>query len=128
MVVVDSSVWIEFFRGKNDRVISRLRRLLDADDVALAAPVRLELLAGVSSREQPRLRRLLSALPLLVPTQTVWPKLEAWLPKARAAGERFGAMDLLIAGIADENDAAVWSEDSDFVRMARLGFVTLAPE
>jgi predicted nucleic acid-binding protein len=128
LVVVDSSVWIEFFRGKNDRVISRLRRLLDADDVALAAPVRLELLAGVSSREQPRLRRLLSALPLLVPTQTVWPKLEAWLPKARAAGERFGAMDLLIAGIADENDAAVWSEDSDFVRMARLGFVTLAPE
>lgn len=125
MVVVDSSVWVEFFRGRNAELVARLRALLDADEVGLAAPVRLELLAGASKRELPRLRRLLSALPLLVPGAAVWGKLESWIPKARAGGERFGAMDLLIAGIADEHEARVWSEDSDFARMARLGLVRL---
>ncbi len=124
MVVVDSSVWIEFFRGKG-AVVGELARLLDADEVALAAPVRLELLSGASQKDEPVLRRVLSALPLLVPDARVWPKLEGWIERAGRAGERFGAMDLLIAGIADDHRATVWSRDADFARMARLGLVQL---
>jgi predicted nucleic acid-binding protein len=125
MVVVDSSVWIEFFRGRNPELTEALRQLLDADEVALAAPVRLELLSGASKRDFGRLARLLSALPLLVPEQTLWKKLEGWAARARERGERFGALDLLIAGIADDHGAFVWSRDADFVRLARLGFVKL---
>jgi len=33
------------------------------------------------------------------------------------------AVDLLIAGIADENESSIWSRDADFARMQRLGFV-----
>jgi predicted nucleic acid-binding protein len=69
--------------------------------------------------------RLLSALPLLVPAAPMWSKLEAWIERAARVGERFGAMDLLIAGIADEHGSALWSNDADFVRMARLGLVQL---
>src|SRR5882724_10042312 len=125
MVVVDSSVWIAFFRGGDDSVKRELGRLLDADDVGLPAPVRLELLSGASRADGTRLRRLLSALPLLFPAPPVWPKVETWIEKASRAGERFGARDLLIAGIADEHGAALWSRDADFVRMARLGLVQL---
>jgi predicted nucleic acid-binding protein len=125
VVVVDTSVWIEFFRGRNEEIVDELRQLLDQDKVLLAAPVRLEILVGASGAEFTRLRRLLSALPLLVPADAVWPKLERWVERARRAGERFGALDLLIAGIADEHDAWLWSEDADFVRMARLGLVKL---
>lgn len=106
-------------------VIERLGTLLDSDEVALAAPVRLEILAGASSTELPRLRRLLSALPLLLPRDGIWTKLETWVQRARAAGERFGALDLLIGGIADDHGALLWSEDHDFARMAKLGFVKL---
>ena|SRR5690348_4952915 len=125
MVVVDTSVWIEFFRGSNANLVEQLRQLLDADDVALAAPVRLELLSGATQRELGRLRRLLSALPLLLPSQTLWEKLDRWVVAARAKGHRFGTLDLMIAGIADEHGAMLWSEDGDFARMARLGFVRL---
>ena len=124
MVVVDSSVWIAFFRG-NEAVVAELARLLDADEVALAAPVRLELLSGASRKDEPVLRRVLSALPLLVPDGQLWPKLEGWIVRASRAGERFGAMELLIAGIADDHQATVWSRDADFSRMARLGLVQL---
>lgn len=125
MVIVDSSVWIEFFRGKEKAIVGELGRLLDDDEVALAAPVRLELLTGASRRDAPVLRRVLSALPLLLPDAHLWSKLETWIERAGRAGERFGAMDLLIAGIADDNRATLWSRDGDFARMARLGMVRL---
>jgi predicted nucleic acid-binding protein len=118
-------VWIEFFRGNDAVVVAELRRLLDADLVALPAPVRLELLSGVSRSESGRLSRLLSALPLLVPEQGVWASLETWVEAGKRSGQRFGAMDLLIAGIASESACDVWSRDGDFERMARLGFVRL---
>ncbi len=124
MVIIDTSVWIEFFRG-NDEFVPEVRRLLDADEVALAVPVRLELLSGASRAELARLRRVLSALPLLLPAAEVWSKLESWIERAKQSGQRFGAMDLLIAGIAHENESSIWSRDADFVRMQRLGFVRL---
>jgi predicted nucleic acid-binding protein len=83
------------------------------------------LLSGASRKDEPVLRRVLSALPLLVPDGQLWPKLEGWIVRASRAGERFGAMDLLIAGIADDHQATVWSRDADFSRMARLGLVQL---
>jgi predicted nucleic acid-binding protein len=125
VVLVDSSIWIEFFRGRNTAVVNRLCRLLEQDQVLLAAPVRLEILAGASRTETARLRRVLSALPLVTPAETIWSKLEVWIERARKARERFGVMDLLIAGIADDAGASLWSSDRDFARMSRLGLVKL---
>jgi predicted nucleic acid-binding protein len=125
MVLVDSSVWIEFFRGRKADVVEQLSALIDADEVALAAPVRLEILLGASKTELPHLRRVLSALPLLLPGPDIWTKLDTWVDRARRAGERFGAMDLLIAAIANEHGVPLWSTDADFTRMGRLGLVKL---
>lgn len=123
MILVDTSVWVEALRHGKGAAADRLRVLLDADLVALAAPVRIEILAGSSSADMPRLRRLLSALPLVEPTPGTWERLEGWIEKAASAGERFGLADLLIAGLASENDLEVWSLDRAFPRMAALGFI-----
>lgn len=125
MIVVDTSVWIEFFRGRDRELCEHFDSLLDTDQAALAAPVRLEILGGARQSELPKLRRVLDAIPQLVPTSTVWDTLECWLEKAIAAGQHFGVGDLLVAGIAAENRAAVWSRDSDFQRMAKLGWIRI---
>jgi predicted nucleic acid-binding protein len=121
VVVVDTSVWIGFFRGRDDALCRRLEQLLDADRVVLVAPVRIEILGGARQTELGRLKRVLGALPLLVPSASVWSLLERWLE--RSAGQHFGLGDLLIAAIAAENEASVWSLDTDFERMARLGWI-----
>lgn len=123
MIFVDTSVWIPALRSAESQEALHLRSLLGTDQVALAAPVRLEILIGSSLKERPRLRRTLSALPVFYPTGATWETIDAWIDKASAAGETFGFADLLIGVLAAEQDAEIWSLDSDFRRMADIGLI-----
>src|SRR5262245_26374664 len=114
MIVVDTSVWVAARRRRSGEVAETLEILLDGDEVALALPVRLELWAGTARADRRAFRRAFSALPLLVPTEETWKPLEEWVTRAADAGERFAITDLLIARLADEIGALVWSLDSDF--------------
>ena len=123
MIFVDTSVWVTAFRSASSREAGHLRELLDADQVALAAPVLIEILIGASLQDRPRLRRLLSALPTFYPTGLTWERIDAWVEQAGRAGETFGFADLLIGALTRDQDGAIWALDSDFRRMAALGLV-----
>jgi predicted nucleic acid-binding protein len=123
VIFVDTSVWVEALRSAESTAARQLGGLLDSGEVALSVPVRVEILAGASNRDHVRLRRVLSALPLCFPTEQTWLRIDDWLGRARTAGERFGFGDLLIAAIAADHRAPIWSLDGDFARMARVGLV-----
>jgi predicted nucleic acid-binding protein len=125
LILVDTSIWVSALRSATSREAVALRVLLDADEVALAAPVRVELLIGAPVRYRSELRRILSALPYWIPAESTWRLIESWLEPAARAGERFGMGDLLVAAVAAEHAAPVWSLDRDFERMARLRLVRL---
>lgn len=125
MILVDTSVWIEFFRGTDRSTCRLLESLLDEDRVALAAPVRIEILSGCSRKDLIRMGGLLSALEVFYPTPSTWELMETWVEKAVSVGQRFGVGDLLIGSIAAEKGVPVWSLDSDFVRMAGFGWLKL---
>lgn len=55
MIVVDTSVWISVLRYPESDHAATLSTLLDADEVALPAPVRSELLMGTSGQSRTRL-------------------------------------------------------------------------
>ena len=123
MIVVDTSVWIAAQRRPYvDRV---LQQLIEADELAIALPVRLELWAGVARQDRKAHRAAFGALPQLVPTEETWTSLTDWIAKAADAGERFTVTDLLIASLTSAIGGLVWSFDKDFERMEKLGFVSL---
>ena len=93
--------------------------------MALALPVRLELLAGTVRQARPRFHRVYGALPQLHPTEETWTTLPRWIESAHDAGETCGLVDLLIASMTAEIGGLVWSLDKDFERMEKLGFVSL---
>ena len=123
MIVVDTSVWIDAHRRPSRAVAAALRSLLDADEVALALPVRLELAAGVSRRDRPALLRGLSALPVLRPSDETWTMIERWVLAAADKGHRFALSDLVIAALTNEISGLVWSLDEDFAQLERLKMV-----
>ena len=125
MIVVDTSVWVDASRRPHEHHARTLGRLIDADEVALALPVRLELVAGMARANRAAFRRALTALPVLVPTEDTWRVVEAWIDPAADAGHRFAVTGLIVAGLAREIGALVWSLDSDFARMETLGFAAL---
>lgn len=125
MVCVDTSVWIAAQRGADEAALSSLEHLLDRSEVLLAVVVRVELLAGARRQDWQRWMASLNALKLALPQRATWARIEHWLPSATAAGLRFSMADLLIAALAAEAGARVWSLDLAFERMAGLGWIRL---
>ena len=126
MIVADTSVWVDALRGgRSSEHADTLRQLLDADEVALPLVVRLELMAGIARAGRRALRQALTALPVLRPTDETWDVVERWVDRSADAGHRFGLTDFLIAAMAQDVDALVWSLDADFERMAKLKLVRL---
>jgi predicted nucleic acid-binding protein len=125
VIVVDTSIWVSVLRDPDSAHASTLRAIIDADEVGLALPVRIELMAGVSRQDRAGLRRVLTGLPLLAPTDDTWSRLERGIEPASNAGLRFGLSDLLIAALAEEAGALVWSADGDFQRLEAVGLVRL---
>jgi len=123
VIVVDTSVWIAAQR--RPYVEKVLQELIDADEAALALPVRLELWAGVARHDRKAHRAAFGALPQLVPTEETWQPITEWIARAADAGERFTVTDLLIASLTSDIGGLVWSLDKDFERMEKLGFVSL---
>ncbi len=119
MIVVDTSAWVAALR-KDGAEATTLRALLDADEVLLPVPVKVELLSGTSKRQRAQLRAALSALPLAYPTDDTWRLMDEWTDRASAAGASFGVGDLLIAALAHEAGALIWSLDGAFPRLERL--------
>jgi predicted nucleic acid-binding protein len=123
MIVVDTSVWVTALRDPVSPTAETLRALIDADEVCVPLPVRLELMAGLRRDTRASVRRALTALPVAVPTEETWRIVERWVETASDAGQRFALIALLIAALTHEMTGLLWSLDGDFERMATLGLV-----
>jgi predicted nucleic acid-binding protein len=125
VIVVDTSVLVPILRSAPAAETAVLWQLIDADLVNVPIVVRQEVRAGLSRASRQRVLELFGALPLSVPTESTWKRVEAWTDEAANAGERFALADMTIAALADELGALVWTLDRDFERMEKLRFVQL---
>lgn len=125
MIVVDTSVLVDFFREKQTKETVALDRLeLDAIPFSIPVVCCQELLAGArNTREWDLLTTYLETQNLLWPT-------DPWRTHSEAARIMFdcrargialrSSVDCLIAQLTLENDGALLHSDKDFDRIAEV--------
>jgi predicted nucleic acid-binding protein len=133
MIVVDSSVWINFFNGHADRAKDELKRLLAFGGIELLVPdlVLFEVLRGFRlERDFRQANQLLRALSV-VPTGGVALAHQAaqHYRSLRAAGYTVRSpIDILLATYCIAHDHLLLHADADFHAMQRLlGLKVLEP-
>lgn len=128
MILVDSSVWIDFFSSAPGRAGNELRRMIsDAEPFALTGVVVTEILQGLT-RDAGRVEGYLSQWELLEPRGfRTYREAAEIFRLGRAKGVSLTTVDVLIAAIALEQRASVFTLDKDFFRIARLTGLPLHP-
>lgn len=126
MILVDTSVWIDFFSPRPTRAGKELHRMIaDAEPFALTGVVVTEILQGLS-RDVSQMERYLSMWEILEPRGfATYREAAAIFRLARAKGISLTTIDTLIAATALEHGATVFTLDKDFSRIARLTHLRL---
>ena len=128
MILVDSSVWIDFFNSAPGPAGDELRELIrDAEPFALTGVVVTEILQGLT-RDARRIEQYLSQWELLEPRGfRTYREAAAIFRLAGSKGVSLTTIDALIAAIALEHRVSVFTLDKDFSRIARLTGLPLHP-
>jgi predicted nucleic acid-binding protein len=121
VILVDTSAWIDFFRGAGS-LAGRVDDLLENDQAALCGPVITEIRRGLRSRaERARVLPLLAGCHLLEQPAALWEEAGelGWYLGRRGATVK--SLALLIAAYALAHAVPILTADGDFALMRRAG-------
>jgi predicted nucleic acid-binding protein len=115
MFLIDSSVWVEYFRAKGSQKIKeRVKAILQRDDAVSCGIVIVEILRGARNEKDFQiLRDSLVSLPQIPIDDTVIERASKWGFLLDRKGKVVSTTDLLIASSAYKK-ACLLHSDSDF--------------
>ncbi len=120
MILVDTSAWVDFFRGNPPG--DRIDDLLEQDEVALCGPIITEIRRGLRTpAERRKVLPLLDACHTLVDPDDLWAEAGDLGFALARRGVTVKTLDLLIATYALANDVAILTRDEDFGAMRKAG-------
>jgi len=122
-ILIDTSVWIEFYHPRGSAYVKQaLQEALEHHEIALTAPIMVELLFGARTKNE---RKLLQRdLETLIYLPIRWEEAFAaahlaW--KLSRSGHRVPTTDLLIAGVALVHGCEVWHFGDSHLMMEDFG-------
>jgi hypothetical protein len=132
VIVVDTSVWIDFFAGRDTRQVAYLLRCLDGDveDVALTDIILTEILQGLrTDREVQRVDERLSVFEVLrLHDLSDFRRAAALYRSARRQGVTVRrTSDCLIAAVCVREQVPLLHADNDFDHLARVTELAIVP-
>jgi hypothetical protein len=121
LILVDSSVWVDFFQSTPGPAGTELRRLIEQSEAfALTGVVVAEVLQGLT-RDVSTIERYLAKWDILEPGGFQTYRRAATIYRAaRAKGVSLTTIDTLIAAIAIEHGARLFTLDHDFSRIEQF--------
>ncbi|MBN2265557.1 MAG: PIN domain-containing protein [Candidatus Aminicenantes bacterium] len=114
-VLVDTSVWIDYFRGTSESVAAKLDALLTEAQVCVPGIVAAELIQGAKSdREIRAVEDILEALTVIGHGPGAWVRAGKISRDLKRRGKTVHLVDCYIAVIAAENGCALFTLDEHF--------------
>ena len=124
MILVDTSVLLEFLRGKSGLGVSKFRQVLERGMPYAICPLVYQEVLQLAASEQDleRLKSYLGTIPCLdlKAGRESYARAAEIHAKCRQAGRTMTTIDCLIAQIAIENDVPLLHNDADFDRIAAV--------
>ena len=113
-ILVDTSVWIEYFRDKRE-IVEIIDDMLLQDRIYITGLIIAELLQGVKTeKERGMLERYIDSIPTVSCDDKDWIGVGKLSFKLRRDGKTIPMSDVLIAYLAIKNDMMIFSFDQHF--------------
>ena len=113
-VMLDTSVWIDVFKGRTPEMVSRVHDLLVNDRVVTCGPVLFEILQGLRPAERRRVVPLMGAVPRLGFEEKDWERAGDLAASLRRAGHTLPPVDVLVSTLCLRHGVPVLSLDEHF--------------
>ena len=120
-IIVDTCVWIAFFREPESQLTIHLKGLLRERKVIMVGMVMAEILQGVRAQEEANLvKQSLGKLPYLEVTREIWETAGKMSASLRGAGVTLPLSDLIIAAAALSEGHEIFTIDPHFQKVDGL--------
>lgn len=124
-VLVDTSVWIDFFR-RTEPSYGIVMQLMSDNRICILGIILAELMQGAKSeRELSVLRDVASVFPFLPESARTWQAAGELAFKLRRKGLTIGLSDCYIAAAAAEGNVAILTGDGHFMKIKDVAKIRL---
>jgi predicted nucleic acid-binding protein len=114
-ILIDTSVWIEYFRNRSSTLSNEVDEILSKEEVCVPKIVIAELIQGAKSeREVSTIRDFLEAFSIIDQTENTWFKAGDLSFNLKKKGRIVNLTDCYIAVIAQENSCRIFTLDEHF--------------
>ena len=120
MILIDTSAWIDFFRG-NGRLADSVDDALVTGEATVCGPIVTELRRGLLASQRKQVLHLLSGCSTLEAPAELWVEAGDLGYRLGRKGVTIKTLDLLIAVHAIFHDAELLTADTDFRRISNAG-------
>ena len=122
-VLIDSSVWIEYFRkGKNKGIEDEVNYLLDENRISICGMIELEILQGLRGNEQSLIQDLFNVLHFIDAERIDFVNAGLMLNDLRKKGITIPSSDCLIGTQCMRHNLMLFTLDNDFKHIRNLKF------
>ncbi len=114
-ILVDTSVWIDYFKGQNGYIVNLMDAILTKNNIYVPKVVIAELMQGCKSeKEISVVEDFLDAFYIIDNSENTWIKAGKLSFSMKKQGKTVNLIDCYISVIARENDCAVFTLDKHF--------------
>ena len=114
-ILVDTSIWIDYFKNKSSGIADKVDEMLTGDDVYVPKIVIAELIQGAKSeREVAVIEEFVDAFHIVDQGEDTWIKAGRLSVSLKKKGRNINLSDCYIAVIAQEHDCHIFTLDGHF--------------